>query len=97
MTEAELRRFLAKHGLADNRTEIRTLKGGYLNTFWRVDTDDLCFVAKEFVGPMTGTLFPNLSADEAEALRRLTGLDVAPELVWFWPEASLLVYEVDFC
>lgn len=46
---------------------------------------------------MTGTLFPNLSADEAEALRRLTGLDVAPELVWFWPEATLLVYEVDFC
>jgi hypothetical protein len=38
---------------------------------------------------MTGTLFPNLSADEAEALRRLTGLDVAPELVWFWPKASL--------
>ena len=42
---------------------------------------------------MTGTLFPNLPRDEAEALRRLAGLDVAPDLVGFWPDASLLVYD----
>ena len=93
MTEAELRSFLAKQGLANDRTEIRTLKGGYLNSVWRVDTPDGCLVAKEFAKPMTGTLFPNLPEDEAEALRRLEGLDVAPELVGFWPDASLLVYE----
>ena len=42
---------------------------------------------------MTGTLFPNLPEDEAEALRRLAGLKVAPDLVGFWPEESLLAYE----
>ena len=42
---------------------------------------------------MNGTLFPNLPEDEAEALRRLAGLDVAPDLVGFWPQESLLVYE----
>jgi thiamine kinase len=93
MTESELRDFLSSQGLADSQTALRTLKGGYLNTVWRVDTGDLCFVAKEFAEPMTGTLFPNLPADEAEALRRLTGLDVAPDLVGFWPDASLLVYD----
>lgn len=93
MTEAELRDFLAKQGLADNRSAFRKLKGGYLNSVWRVDTPDGCLVAKEFAKPMTGTLFPNLPEDEAEALRRLEGLDVAPELVGFWPDASLLVYD----
>jgi len=93
MTESELRDFLSSHGLADSQTALRTLKGGYTNTVWRVDTGDLCFVAKEFAEPMTGTLFPNLPADEAEALRRLTRLDVAPDLVGFWPDASLLVYD----
>jgi thiamine kinase len=93
LTEVELRRFLTKHGLADSWTEFRKLKGGYLNSVWRVDAPDRCLVAKEFAKPMTGTLFPNLPEDEAEALRRLAGLDVAPDLVGFWPDASLLVYE----
>ena len=93
MTEVELRDFLAKQGLAANKSAFRKLKGGYLNSVWRVDTPDGCLVAKEFAKPMTGTLFPNLPEDEAEALRRLAGLDVAPDLVGFWPDASLLVYD----
>ena len=93
MTEVELWDFLAKQGLADNGSAFRKLKGGYLNSVWRVDTPDGCLVAKEFAKPMTGTLFPNLPEDEAEALRRLAGLDVAPDLVGFWPDASLLVYD----
>ncbi|OED48152.1 hypothetical protein [Leisingera sp. S232] len=93
MTEVELRDFLAKQGLADSRAEVLKLKGGYLNSVWRVTAPDRCLVAKEFAKPMTGTLFPNLPEDEAEALRRLAGLDVAPDLVGFWPEASLLVYD----
>ena len=93
MTEAELRDFLAKQGLADNKSAFRKLKGGYLNSVWRVDTPHRSLVAKEFARPMTGTLFPNLPEDEAEALHRLEGLDVAPELVGFWPDASLLVYD----
>ena len=92
MTETELRLFLAKHGLADKQTEFRKLKGGYLNTVWRVDASNQRLVAKEFAEPMTGTLFPNLPEDEAEALHRLAGLEVAPDLVGFWPDASLLVY-----
>ena len=92
MTETELRHFLAKHGLANKQTEFQKLKGGYLNTVWRVDAPDQRLVAKEFAEPMTGTLFPNLPEDEAEALRRLAGLEVAPDLVGFWPDASLLVY-----
>ena len=88
-----MRDFLAKQGLADNGSAFRKLKGGYLNSVWRVDTQDGCLVAKEFAKPMTGTLFPNLPEDEADALRRLAGLDAAPDLVGFWPEASLLVYD----
>ncbi|MDC3129564.1 hypothetical protein OA432_01750, partial [Paracoccaceae bacterium] len=93
MTEAELKQFLEKQGLTDSRAEFRKLKGGYLNTVWRVDTPERRLVAKEFVKPVTGTLFPNLPEDEAEALRRLAGLKVAPDLVGFWPEESLLAYE----
>ena len=93
MTEVELWDFLAKQGLADNGSAFRKLKGGYLNSVWRVDTPDGCLVTKEFAKPMAGTLFPNLPEDEAEALRRLAGLDVAPDLVGFWPDASLLVYD----
>lgn len=93
MTEAELRQFLCNHDLADSQTNFTKLKGGYLNTVWRVDTPNRCLVAKEFAEPMTGTLFPNLPEDEAEALHRLAGLDVAPDLVGFWPDVSLLVYD----
>ena len=93
MTEVELRDFLDKQRLANNGSAFRKLKGGYLNSVWRVDTPDGCLVAKEFAKPMTGTLFPNLPEDEAEALRRLAGLDVSPDLVGFWPDASLLIYD----
>lgn len=93
MTEDELRRFLCGQNIADGQARFKKLKGGYLNTVWRVDTGGRCLVAKEFAKPMTGTLFPNLPEDEAEALRRLSGLDVAPDLVGFWPKESLLVYD----
>ena len=93
MTEVELRDFLCSHALADDQTDIQKLKGGYLNTVWRVDFGEKCLVAKEFSEPLAGTLFPNLPEDEAEALRRLAGLGVAPDLVGYWPDASLLVYD----
>ncbi len=93
MTEPELMSFLADVGLADNHTSLHKLKGGYLNSVWRFDTGNRRLVAKQFATPMTGTLFPNLPEDEAEELRRLSGFDVAPDLVGFWPEALLLVYD----
>lgn len=93
MMECELKSFLSGIGLADEHASLNKLKGGYLNSVWRVDTGNRQLVAKQFASPMTGTLFPNLPKDEAEALRRLSGFDVAPDLVGFWPEAYLLVYD----
>jgi len=52
MTEAELRDFLSSQGLAGSRTALRELKGGYLNTVWRVDTGGRSLVAKEFAEPI---------------------------------------------
>jgi len=38
------------------------------------------------------SLFPNLPADEARALHRLNGLDVAPDIVAFLPTEDVLIY-----
>ena len=58
-----------------------------------MSTCDHSLVAKEFSAAVTGTLFPNSPEDEAAALRRLAGLKVAPDLIGFWPEVKLLVYD----
>ena len=58
MIEGELRRFLEKQGLTDSQAEFKKLKGGYLNSVWFVDTLDRRLVAKKFVKPVAGTLFP---------------------------------------
>ncbi|MDQ0473096.1 phosphotransferase [Labrys wisconsinensis] len=92
MTEAELAEFLRVEGLCDGTPVVETMKGGYLNQVLRVTAGSRRLVVKRFATPMAGTLFPNLPADEAEALRRLAGLRVAPDLVGFWPERSILVY-----
>lgn len=93
MTEGELAGFLTAEGLCEGRPLIETMKGGYLNRVLRVTCGTRRLVVKHFATAMEGTLFPNLPADEAAALRRLGGLRVAPELVGFWPEHSLLVYD----
>ena len=93
MTEADLNTFLTGVGLINEQACFSKLTGGFHNAVWLVEIGDQQLVAKCFSETMTGTLFPNLPVDEAEALRRLDGLDVAPRLVGFWPEVSLLVYE----
>ena len=93
MTEVDLTIFLTSVGLLNGKARFSALTGGFHNAVWLVEIGDRRLVAKYFSKPMTGTLFPNLPTDEAEALRRLEGLDVAPRLVGIWPEASLLVYE----
>ena len=93
MTEADLNIFLTGVGLVNEQARFSELTGGFHNAVWLVEIGDRRLVAKYFSESMTGTLFPNLPMDEAEALRRLEGLDVAPRLVGFWPEVSLLVYE----
>ena len=93
MTEADLYIFLTGVGLVDEQACFSKLTGGFHNAVGLVEIGDQQLVAKCFSETMMGTLFPNLPVDEAEALRRLEGLDVAPRLVGFWPEVSLLVYE----
>ena len=93
MTEADLYIFLTGVGLVDEPACFSKLTGGFHNAVWLIEIGDQQLVAKCFSETMMGTLFPNLPVDEAEALRRLEGLDVAPRLVGFWPEVSLLVYE----
>ena len=93
MTELELRQFLSNVGLVGTHTQFHKFSGGLHNSVWRMDTGDRRLVAKEFAASSIGTLFPNLPEHEAEALRRLDGLDVAPTLVGFWPEVKLLVYD----
>ncbi|MDW4549928.1 phosphotransferase [Defluviimonas sp. D31] len=89
---ARVEAILRQSGVIAGPCEIRPLTGGYANTVLRIDTSDGRILAKSFGKPMAGTLFPNLPADEAEALRRLSGFGVAPELVGFWPEHDLLAY-----
>jgi thiamine kinase len=84
--------FLRQRGVVSGACEIRLLKGGYGNSVLRVDAGDRRLVVKAFGKPLPGTLFPNLPAEEAAALQRLSGLNVAPELVGFWPEHDLLAY-----
>ena len=93
MTEAELRSFLLKIGLVGSSAQLHKFRGGLHNSVWRVSTCDHSLVAKEFSAAATGTLFPNSPEDEAAALRRLAGLKVAPDLIGFWPEVKLLVYD----
>lgn len=93
MTEAELRRFLSNVGLVGSNAQLHKFNGGLHNSVWSVSTCDRRLVAKEYSTAVTGTLFPNTPEDEAEALHRLAGLKVAPNLVGFWPEVKLLVYD----
>jgi hypothetical protein len=78
--------------MASTLSTPSALNGGYTNSVLRVDAGDRRLVVKMFGKPMPGTLFPNLPAEDAAALQRLSGLDVAPELVGFWPEHDLLAY-----
>ncbi len=66
--------------------------GGFWNDVQRLDTSDGPLVFKRYRPIPQGSLFPNLPADEALALTRLHGLNVAPDLLAFWPEAPALLY-----
>ncbi len=93
MTEAEVEAFLKSKGLWQGPIALRALKGGYLNEVLLVTTGPARLVLKRFAAETSGTLFPNSPADEARALHRLCGLDVAPRLVGFWPDLSLMIYD----
>lgn len=92
MTESEVEAFLRAKGLWHGPVSVQALKGGYSNEVLLVTTGPMRLVLKRFSAATTGTLFPNLPADEARALERLSGLEVAPPLMGFWPELSIMVY-----
>lgn len=93
MTEDQVTPLLRDAGLWQGPVTLRSLKGGYLNEVLLVTTGSARLVLKRFAPETAGTLFPNRPADEARALQRLAGLDVAPQLLGFWPEASVMLYD----
>ena len=92
-TNDEITAFLKRAGLGDGPFSIERLKGGYTNDVFRVKTNKQDIILKQFKEPMPGSLFPNLPKDEAAALERLVGLEVAPVLIGFWPNERILLYE----
>jgi thiamine kinase len=73
------------------------LTGGYWNDVFRIVAGDDDLVLKHFGGTrVASTLFPIMPESEARALQVLSGRDVAPEPVGFWPAAQdhgpVLVY-----
>lgn len=92
MTGAEVEAFLRQVGLWQGPVAVRSLKGGYQNEVLDVTTGAARMVLKRFLPVTTGTLFPNLPADEARALSILGPLGVAPRLLGYWPEAHLMAY-----
>ena len=93
MTEDHVTTLLQDAGLWQGDVTLRALKGGYLNEVLLVSTGTAKMVLKRFAPETTGTLFPNRPQDEARALQRLQGLNVAPRLLKFWPDESVMIYE----
>lgn len=90
MTPAEVGVFLKAQGLWQGPVAVTPLKGGYLNEVLKVTTGSATLVLKRFAPAATGTLFPNLPADEARALKLLGPLGVAPRLLGYWPDQALM-------
>ncbi|MEI6800904.1 MAG: phosphotransferase [Pseudomonadota bacterium] len=93
MTQDQVETLFKEAGLWQGPVTLRPLKGGYLNEVLLVQTADTKLVLKRFAPETTGTLFPNRPDDEARALQRLDGLNVAPRLFQYWPEASVMIYD----
>ena len=93
MTNNSIEPFLQEVGLWQGSVTLRPLKGGYLNEVIMVQTGAKKLVLKRFAPETTGTLFPNRPEDEARALKRLEGLEVAPRLLGFWADSSMMIYD----
>jgi thiamine kinase len=89
--EADAVAFLEVQGFA-GPFRIKLLRGGYWNKVMRIDSAGGRFVLKRYVAVLPNSLFPNLPDQEAAALDRLKGRDVAPEPLGFWPDDGILVY-----
>jgi len=81
--------------LAYEDMQVYALRGGYLNQVFRVTGYGVDWVVKRFMPETELALFPNLPADEAEAMKRVAALGLAPKVIAFLGqlEAPVLVYE----
>ena len=91
--EAEAAEFLRAQGFGLGPFSIRRLTGGLWNDVLLVETPARRMILKHYRGVLPGTLFPNLPDAEAAALQRLAGLEVAPDLIGFWPGDNVLLYD----
>jgi hypothetical protein len=91
-TPPALNALLSQHGLPIRVTSAQPFANGFWNTVLHLETDQGDLVLKQYRDMPPGSLFPNLPADEARALQRLQGLNVAPDLVATLPDARILLY-----
>lgn len=83
---------MSRHGLTLTVTAARPFTSGFWNHVLHLQTTQGDLVFKHYRPVPANSLFPNAASDEARALTRLAGLNVAPDLVAFLPEADILLY-----
>lgn len=91
-TQTRILAFLATRLPDLQVSEARPFAGGFWNDVQHLTTAQGDLVLKRYRPVPQGNLFPNLPQDEALALTRLAGLQVAPDLVAFWPGDQVLLY-----
>ena len=91
-TLATINALMMRHALVVKVMAARPLTGGFWNTVLHLTTDQGDLVFKHYRPMPDNSLFLNLPADEAMALDRLKGLNVAPDLVAFVPAEDVLIY-----
>ena len=87
-----LNAFMTRHGLDIRVAGAQAFTGGFWNTVLHLQTNAGDLVFKHYKPVAQNSLFPNLPQDEAKALHRLQGLEVAPDLVSFFPDDDVLIY-----
>jgi thiamine kinase len=85
-------RFLGATAFPHRLVSATPLRGGFWNDVFRLDTSGGRFVLKHYESVLPDSLYPNLPDQEYAALRRLSGLAVAPEPFGYWPAHKVLIY-----
>ena len=96
----ELLNFLRKQGgiKRTGRYHLSPLRGGYWNQVYRLQGEEVDWVAKVYAAERPQTLFPILPESEALSLKALSGRGIAPDFVKFYPAVDnqnpdLLLYQ----
>lgn len=88
----QMQAFVSRHLPDLQLLAARPFTGGFWNDVQLLTTSQGALVCKRYRPVLSDSLFPNLPKDEALALTRLAGLNVAPDLVGFWPDEQVLIY-----